>query len=105
MEFAEGVKQGGGGGGGGYPFGGGVVDVVEDDVDANGGAGPAEAVQEVDRHGGMFVLRKHCRRIPHRSRFEIGNMESMFLLGRTWRLDWVGRRYPEMVWRDIGDDF
>lgn len=56
MEFAQGVEEGGGGGGRGDPFGGGVVDVLQDDVDADGGAGPAEAVEEVDWHGEVVVV-------------------------------------------------
>ena len=56
MELTQGFEEGGGGSGRGDPFGGGVVDVVEDDVDADGGARPAKAVEEVDRHGGIIVL-------------------------------------------------
>ena len=51
VEGAEGGQERRGGGGRGDPFGRGVVEVLQDDVDTDGGAGPAEAVEEVDGHG------------------------------------------------------
>ena len=56
MEGEEGGEEGGGAGGGGDVFGGDGGEVVHDGVDADGGAGPAEAVEEVDWHDGCWLF-------------------------------------------------
>lgn len=50
VQGVEGVEQRDGGGGGHNPFGGSIFEVIEDDVYADVGTKPAEAVEEVGRH-------------------------------------------------------
>lgn len=59
VQGVEGVEEGGRGRRGHDPFCGCVVEVVEYDVDADHGALPAEAVDEVCGHlgGGVFAWR------------------------------------------------